>query len=373
MIPRILNVDLGERAYPIRIGGGLLADPASYTQLRGRRAMLLTDENVARHYLEPVLGVLKLDRGQSMVLPAGETQKTWDQAGRVLDWLLEARLGRDGVLVVLGGGVMGDLGGFVAAIYQRGIDFLQIPTTLLAQVDSSVGGKTAVNHPRGKNLIGSFHQPIAVIADTDTLATLPQRELRAGLAEVIKYGLLADGPLFSWLEKNLERLMSLDPQMLGETIERCCAIKARIVGLDERESIAGGPRSLLNLGHTFGHAIETFSGYGEWLHGEAVAVGLCMAADLSHRLGWIKSAEAERTIRLLARAGLPTDPPKGMRPADFRGLMGLDKKVKAGKLRLVLLRSLGEAVLSADFDETLLAATLDRFCAGHPAPAAAKP
>ncbi|MGQ0621580.1 MAG: 3-dehydroquinate synthase [Panacagrimonas sp.] len=376
MIPRILNVDLGERAYPIRIGGNLLGDPASYTLLRGRRAMLLTDENVARHYLEPMLTVLKLDRDQALVLPSGETQKTWEQAGQVLDWMLQARLGRDGVLLALGGGVIGDLGGFVAAICQRGIDYVQVPTTLLAQVDSSVGGKTAVNHARGKNLIGSFHQPITVVADTGTLATLPERELRSGFAEVIKYGLLDDALLFNWIEKNLDRIVALDPQFIGETIERCCAIKARIVGLDERESIAGGPRSLLNLGHTFGHAIETSAGYGEWLHGEAIAVGLCMAADMSHRLGWIKAAEVERVTRMLAHIGLPTRPPAGMKPADFHELMSQDKKVKAGKLRLVLLRSIGEAVLSADFDESTLDATLEKFCWGFgsdpgPDPAAA--
>ncbi|MGQ0531055.1 MAG: 3-dehydroquinate synthase, partial [Panacagrimonas sp.] len=293
-------------------------------------------------------------------------QKTWDQAGKVLDWMLQARLGRDAALIALGGGVIGDLAGFCASVYQRGIDFVQLPTTLLAQVDSSVGGKTAVNHPRGKNLLGAFHQPIAVIADTDTLATLPPRELRAGLAEVIKYGLLADPILFGWLEKNLDRILALEPQFIAETIERCCAIKARIVGLDERESVAGGPRALLNLGHTFGHAVETFTGYSEWLHGEAVAAGMCMAADLSHRMGWIKATELERATRLIGRAGLPTTPPPGMTPQGFRELMGLDKKVKAGKLRLVLLRSIGEAVLTADFDEPLLQATLQKFCDAGP-------
>lgn len=363
---RTLNVELGSRSYPIRIGSQLLADPASYQALRGRRAMLLTDRNVADHHLPAVLGALKLSADQALVLDPGESQKSWEQAGRVLDWMLSERLGRDAALIALGGGVVGDLAGFCAAVYQRGIDFVQIPTTLLAQVDSSVGGKTAVNHVRGKNLIGAFHQPIAVIADTDTLGTLPPRELRAGLAEVVKYGLLADPLLFGWLEKNLDRIMSLEPQFTAETIERCCAIKARIVGLDERESVSGGPRALLNLGHTFGHAIETFSGYGEWLHGEAVAAGMCMAADLSHRMGWIKSAELERATRLIGRVGLPTLPPAGMQPADFHHIMGLDKKVKAGKLRLVLLRSLGEAVLSGDFDPVALDATLEKFCNAGP-------
>lgn len=366
MSTRILNVELGSRSYPIRIGSRLLRDPVSYQLLRGRRAMLLTDRNVAEHHLAPVLEALKLPREQALVLDPGEPQKTWDQAGKVLDWMLEARLGRDGALIALGGGVIGDLAGFSAAVYQRGIDFVQLPTTLLAQVDSSVGGKTAVNHARGKNLIGSFHQPIAVIADTETLSTLPARELRAGLAEVIKYGLLADPILFGWLEKNLDRILALEPQFIAETIERCCAIKARIVGLDERENVSGGPRALLNLGHTFGHAIETFTGYNEWLHGEAIAAGMCMAADLSHRMGWIKPLELERTIRLLGRVGLPTTPPDGMTPESFRELMGLDKKVKGGKLRLVLLRSIGEAVLTTDFDEASLRATLEKFCNAGP-------
>lgn len=367
MSARILNVELGSRSYPIRIGSRLLADPVSYQLLRGRRALLLTDENVARHHLDPVLAALKLSPEQALVLKAGESQKTWERAGEVLDWMLSARIGRDAALVALGGGVIGDLAGFCAAVYQRGIDFVQLPTTLLAQVDSSVGGKTAVNHVRGKNLIGAFHQPIAVVVDTDTLTTLPPRELRAGLAEVIKYGLLADPILFTWLEKNLERIIGLEPQFIAETIERCCAIKARIVGLDERENVSGGPRALLNLGHTFGHAIETYTGYGEWLHGEAVATGMCMAADLSHRLGWIKAVELERATRLLGRVGLPTSVPAGMTPKDFRDLMGLDKKVKAGKLRLVLLRSIGEAVLTSEFDEGALTATLEKYCSAGPA------
>lgn len=363
---RILNVELGTRSYQIRIGSGLLADAASYQALRGRRAMLLTDRHVADHHLAAVQTALRLADEQCLILEPGESQKSWDQAGRVLDWMLSARLGRDAALIALGGGVIGDLAGFCAAVYQRGIDFVQIPTTLLAQVDSSVGGKTAVNHERGKNLIGAFHQPIAVIADTQALSTLPPRELRAGLAEVIKYGLLADPIMFGWLEKNLDRILALEPQFVAETIERCCAIKARIVGLDERESVSGGPRALLNLGHTFGHAIETFSGYGEWLHGEAVATGMCMAADLSHRMGWIKAIELDRATRLLGRVGLPTLPPEGMQPADFHRIMGLDKKVKGGKLRLVLLRSIGEAVLSADFDEAALEATLGKFCGAGP-------
>lgn len=371
MSTRLLTVELGSRSYPIRIGSQLLANPDSYAQLLGRKVLLLTDSNVARHYLEPVRGALNIDGPRTLVVEAGEPQKNWDQAARVLDWMLAERLGRDGALVALGGGVVGDLGGFCAAIYQRGIDFVQVPTTLLAQVDSSVGGKTGVNHARGKNLIGAFHQPVAVIADTDTLATLPPRELRAGLAEVIKYGLLDDFTLFAWLEKNLERILALDAQFVGEAVERCCAIKARIVGLDEREHMAGGPRALLNLGHTFGHAIETFTGYTQWLHGEAVGTGMCMAADLSHRMGWIRATELERATRLIGLAGLPTAAPPGMTPGQFRELMVLDKKSRSGQLRLVLLRAIGEAVLTSDIDDAALQATLEKFCT--PAPAAPGP
>ncbi len=278
-----------------------------------------------------------------------------------------SRLPRDGILIALGGGVIGDLTGFVASIYQRGVAFVQIPTTLLAQVDSSVGGKTGVNHASGKNLIGAFHQPSAVIADIDTLRTLPARELAAGLAEVIKCGLLGDAALFARLERDLDAVLALDPGSIGEAIERCCALKARIVALDERESIAGGPRALLNLGHTFGHAVETFTQYQSWLHGEAVGLGLCMAADLSMRLGWITEEDAARCTALIRRAGLPVRPPAGMTAEDFRSLMSRDKKVVAGKLRLVLLRAIGESTTTADFDPAALEATLEHFCSTLPA------
>lgn len=310
-----------------------------------------------------MLDALGLDRSQVFTLPTGETQKTWSNAERVLDWLLAGRLPRDGVLIALGGGVVGDLTGFVASIYQRGIDFVQLPTTLLSQVDSSVGGKTGVNHARGKNLIGAFHQPSAVFADTDTLKTLPPRELSAGLAEVIKCGLLGDAALFARLERDIDAILAFDAGSLGEAIERCCRLKARIVALDERESIAGGPRTLLNLGHTFGHAVETYTKYESWLHGEAVGLGLCMAADLSARLGWIPTEDAARCIALVERARLPIRPPAGMTPEDFRTLMGRDKKVAAGRLRLVLLRAIGESITTADFDPAALDATLAQFCA----------
>lgn len=359
---RELRVELGERSYDLRIGPGLLRDAANFGSFCGRPLRLITDSNVAPLHLDRLLGALPLAPEQIFTLPAGETQKTWANAERVLDWLLASRLPRDGVLVALGGGVVGDLTGFVASIYQRGIEFLQLPTTLLSQVDSSVGGKTGVNHARGKNLIGAFHQPSLVLADTDTLATLPARELSAGLAEVIKCGMLGDAGLFSRLERDIDAILALEPVSLAEAIERCCRLKARIVGLDERESLAGGPRMLLNLGHTFGHAVETFTRYESWLHGEAVGLGLCMAADLSARLGWISDADAARCVTLVERARLPVRPPAGMTANDFRLLMGRDKKVAAGKLRLVLMRAIGEATTTADFDSAAFEATLAHFC-----------
>jgi 3-dehydroquinate synthase len=298
-----------------------------------------------------VLQALGLQPGDALVLPAGEPQKSWHG--------VEQRLARDGCVVALGGGVIGDLAGFAAGIYQRGIDFVQVPTTLLAQVDSSVGGKTGINHARGKNMIGVFHQPLAVIADLAALETLPPRELRAGLAEVIKYGMLADADFLRWLENHLDALLRLDAEALGRAVLRSCEIKSRIVALDEREAVSGGPRALLNLGHTFGHAIETWAGYGAWLHGEAVAAGLCLAADLSARLGWISVEDAARCTRLVERAGLPTRAPGGMRPGDFLELMAHDKKVAGGRMRLVLLKQLGMAVLSTDFAPAQLAATLE--------------
>lgn len=360
---RTLEVSLGSRSYPILIGCGLLARAELYAPFAGRSLRVVTDETVARHYLDPLLTALKLSPAQALTLPAGETQKTLASADRVLDWMLEQRLARDGVLVALGGGVIGDLTGFCAAIYQRGIDFIQIPTTLLAQVDSSVGGKTGVNHARGKNLVGAFHQPRLVLADLDTLKTLPPRELRAGLAEVIKYGLLGDAQFFIWLEKYLDPLLALDTARLSEAVEKCCAMKARIVAEDEREA---GARARLNLGHTFAHAIETHTGYGTWLHGEAVAMGLCMAADLSARLGWLPKEDAQRAQALIQRAGLPVSVPAGLTPARFLELMGHDKKVQAGKLRLVLMKAIGHAVLSADFDRACLNEMLEHFCSPTP-------
>lgn len=352
------TVQLGDRSYPIHIASGLLGQAQVFDVLGDRPRLLLTDENLARLHLPRLQATLGLADDQCLIIPPGELQKSWDQAERLFDALLARRFSRDGVLLTLGGGVIGDLGGFVAALYQRGIDFLQIPTTLLAQVDSSVGGKTAVNHPRGKNMIGAFHQPIAVVADLDTLKTLPPRELRAGIAEVIKYGLLGDAQFFAWLETHMDALLRLDPEITAQTIAHCCEMKARIVAEDEREAVGSSVRALLNLGHTFGHAIETFTGYTQWLHGEAVATGMVMAADFSARLGWISPEIAQRARDLIARAGLPVTPPPGMTVEGFKDLMGHDKKVAKGQLRLVLMRDLGKAVLTADFDPDALDATL---------------
>ncbi len=355
-----LNVDLADRSYPIHIGAGVLANAALWESVRGRDLRLITDENVAAHHLAGVRAALGLEEKSIRVLPAGEPQKSWDNAGALLDWLLQTRLPRDGCLIALGGGVIGDLVGFCAAIYQRGVDFVQVPTTLLAQVDSSVGGKTGVNHPLGKNMVGAFHQPQIVLADTDALRTLPRRELLAGVAEIIKYGMLGDRSFLDWIDAHLDALLALDTTTVAEAVRRSCEMKAQIVGRDERES---GERALLNLGHTFAHAIETWTGYGEWLHGEAVATGLCMAAKLSSRLGWITEQDAERCIALIGRAGLPTLPPRGMQPDDFMRLMALDKKVASGKLRLVLLRAVGSACVTGDFDPQALRDTLASYAA----------
>ncbi|MBK1700039.1 3-dehydroquinate synthase [Thiococcus pfennigii] len=298
-----IEVALGERSYPIRIGTGLIGDPACYAPyLAGSQVLIVTNETVAPLYLEPVRAALAGRQVEAVVLPDGEQYKTLEVVGRIFDVLLGRRFARDCTLVALGGGVVGDMAGFAAACYQRGVPFIQVPTTLLAQVDSSVGGKTGVNHPLGKNMIGAFHQPRAVIADTATLDTLPDRELAAGLAEVIKYGLIRDAGFFAWLEARMGALRARDPAALAEAIARSCRCKAEIVAADEREA---GQRALLNLGHTFGHAIETGAGYGAWLHGEAIAAGMCLAADLSRRLGWLAGADVERIRALIAAADLP--------------------------------------------------------------------
>ena len=354
---KTLYVELGDRRYPIYIGPGLLDRPDLLrAHVPGRQVLVVSNTTVAPLYLDRVRAALAGLRHEAVVLPDGEQYKTLETLDEIFTALLSHRLDRDCTLVALGGGVIGDMAGFAAACYQRGVHFVQIPTTLLAQVDSSVGGKTAVNHPLGKNMIGAFYQPRCVLADTDTLKTLPDRELSAGLAEVIKYGLIRDLPFLEWLENHIEQLLARDAAALTEAIERSCRNKADIVAADERET---GERALLNLGHTFGHAIETGMGYGEWLHGEAVAVGMNLAADLSARLGWLKGEQVERVRALLARARLPLNAPEGLTADDFLRLMAVDKKVKEGQLRFILLRALGHGVIAEAVDPRLLRDTLE--------------
>jgi 3-dehydroquinate synthase len=352
-----LTVALGARAYPIHIGSGLLSDPDLYRpHLLGSQVMIVTNETVAPLYLESLRAALIGYQVGEVILPDGEQYKTMEVWNRIFDALLLARFGRDCTLIALGGGVVGDMAGFAAACYQRGVAFIQVPTTLLAQVDSSVGGKTGINHPAGKNMIGAFHQPRAVIADTSTLATLPRRELSAGLAEVLKYGLIRDAVFLDWLETHMAELLARDADALAYIIRRSCEIKADIVAADEHEA---GQRALLNLGHTFGHAIETATGYGNWLHGEAVAVGICMAADLSARLGWLAEADVVRIRRLATSAGLPVAAPADLSAERFLELMAVDKKVQGGQLRLVLLQHPGDALVTGDIDPKLLRETLE--------------
>jgi 3-dehydroquinate synthase len=340
-----LTVELDERSYPIHIGCGLLDMPQLLAgALQRKKAVVVTNTTVAPLYLDRLLVSLQSIGVQvvSAVLPDGERYKDWQTLNQIFDVLLGSRCERSTTLIALGGGVIGDMGGFAASCYQRGMPFIQIPTTLLSQVDSSVGGKTAINHPLGKNMIGAFYQPRLVIADTDTLNTLPDRELSAGLAEVIKYGLIRDLPFLEWLELNLERLLARDPEALAYAIHRSCANKAEVVAADEREA---GDRALLNLGHTFGHAIETGMGYGEWLHGEAVAAGMMMAAELSAAFGWLAHSDVARIEALLLRARLPVVGAK-LPVERYLDLMSHDKKVEDGRLRLVLLEAVGKAVLS---------------------------
>ena len=352
-----LEVDLGERSYPILIGAQLIDQGELLSRyIRGKQVAIITNETVAPLYLERLSQSLAGYSLTSVVLPDGEAHKNWQTLQSIYDALLTARHDRKTTIVALGGGVVGDMAGFAAASYQRGVDFIQVPTTLLSQVDSSVGGKTGINHPLGKNMIGAFYQPQAVLIDTATLTTLPPRELSAGLAEVIKYGVICDEPFLVWLEEHIDSLRRLDQAALTEAIRRSCDAKARVVGADERES---GIRATLNLGHTFGHAIETHQGYGAWLHGEAVSVGMVMALEMSRQLGWISAAERDRVVRLLSRAGLPVVPPANMSAEDFLKHMAVDKKVLNGQLRLVLARHLGEAVVTSDFPRETLEATLN--------------
>jgi 3-dehydroquinate synthase len=353
---KTLLLDLGDRSYPIYIGSGLLnqADPLK-KHIAGSRIAIVTNETVAPLYIAKLRAHLGALQPVEVILPDGEHHKTLEVLNRVFDALLAARCDRRTTLIALGGGVIGDMAGFAAASYQRGVPFIQIPTTLLSQVDSSVGGKTGVNHPLGKNMIGAFYQPRAVIIDTDTLATLPDREFSAGLAEMIKYGLIRDPEFFNWLEANLDKLLARDAEALAFAIHRSCRNKAEVVAADERES---GVRVILNLGHTFGHAIETGLGYGKWLHGEAIAAGMAMAADLSRRLGWLTAADTARIEKLIRRARLPVRAPASLSPARLLDLMAVDKKVQDGRLRLVLLKRLGEAVATDECPRAELEKTL---------------
>lgn len=361
----IVNVDLGNRSYPIYIGSGLLDRPDLLQRhIKGKGVLVVTNTTVAALYLDKVIAAIKHGGAnfnvESVILPDGEQYKDMPTLMKVFDKATETKMDRRCTFVALGGGVIGDMCGFAAAAYLRGVNFIQIPTTVMAQVDSSVGGKTGVNHPLGKNLIGAFHQPECVLVDTHTLNTLPDRELASGVAEVIKYGLIRDAPFFDWQEANMEALLGRDPNAMAYAIKRSCENKAEVVSLDERE---GGLRATLNLGHTFGHAIEAGLGYGEWLHGEAVAAGMAMAADMSCRLGWIDDTLLARTVSLLERARLPTAPPKHLTVDTFKRIMALDKKVADGELRMILLKgSLGNCLFTANYDPKALDGTLSSFC-----------
>ncbi|HXS51142.1 MAG TPA: 3-dehydroquinate synthase [Usitatibacter sp.] len=344
---RELEVSLGDRSYPVHIGPGLLDDASLFApHVAGRTAAIVTNTTVDAMYRPRLAQALERAGARCLAigLPDGEAHKSWQTLDRVFEALLRAQADRRTVLVALGGGVVGDIAGFAAATYQRGIAHLQVPTTLLAQVDSSVGGKTAINHPLGKNMIGAFHQPVAVVADTATLASLPERELGAGLAEVLKYGAIQDAEFLGWIEANADRLLAREPDALGYAIQRSCEIKAAIVAEDERES---GARALLNFGHTFGHAIESATGYGNWLHGEAVAAGMALAARFSVAQGRLAKADAERLVRLIARLRLPVKPPAIPAPV-WLEYMGRDKKNEAGRVTLILLERLGHARIVKD-------------------------
>ncbi|MCC7120837.1 MAG: 3-dehydroquinate synthase [Gammaproteobacteria bacterium] len=360
-----VDVELAERSYPIFIGTGLLRDATLLGRaIKTRQVMVVTNDRVAPLYLDSVLTGLGDRQIASVVLPDGEEYKTLESFSTIMTALLEHRFERGCTVVALGGGVVGDLAGFAAACYQRGVRFVQVPTTLLAQVDSAVGGKTAVNHALGKNMIGAFHQPAAVLADLDTLATLDVREFRAGVAEIIKYGLIRDREFFEWLEANLDALLAREASAVTHAIKRSCENKAEVVAADEHES---GERALLNLGHTFGHAIEHALGYGSWLHGEAVAAGMCMAASMSARTGMIAPTTRDRILALIARAGLPVTPPAGPTVDELLAAMRIDKKNQGGRIRLVLLDAIGHASVRDDYDAQAL---LDVLASGAVPPAA---
>ena len=347
-----LHVELGDRRYPIFIGSDLNPQSLLEPYIKGKQVMIVTNTTVAPLYLEHYVTAIEA-LGKTVatcILPDGEKYKNIEHLNLIFDALLEAGFNRDATVLALGGGVIGDMAGFASACFQRGVYFIQVPTTLLSQVDSSVGGKTGINHPLGKNMIGAFQQPQVVLADMAQLSTLPDRELSAGLAEVIKYALLGDLDFLLWLEENMDGLVGRDSALLAEAVYRSCAHKARIVANDEKEQ---GERALLNLGHTFGHAIESYLGYGVWLHGEAVATGMVMAADLSHRMGWISAEDLQRTKKIIQRAHLPVKCP-AIPLDEFLAYMAHDKKVLNGQLRLVLMKSLGQAVISKEFDVELM-------------------
>ncbi|WP_455206338.1 3-dehydroquinate synthase [Kaarinaea lacus] len=357
---KTLTVQLGERSYPIYIGHNLLTSAdLVFQHAPTKQFLIVTNETIAPLYLDTMLATLAGARTETVVLPDGEQYKNLNTVNQIYSALLEKRFDRRCTLIALGGGVIGDMTGFAAATYQRGVNFIQIPTTLLAQVDSSVGGKTGVNHPLGKNMIGAFYQPLSVIADTNTLNTLDDKELSAGIAEVIKYGLIRDREFFNWLEANMDCLLRRDTDCLVYAIERSCQNKAEVVAADELEA---GERALLNLGHTFGHAIEAGMGYGSWLHGEAVAAGMVMAAQLSAAHGWIDAPTLDRIIALIAKAKLPVKGPSGMSLQQYLDLMAVDKKVKEGKINLVLLKQLGKAVVCDDYNPALLKDVLKQHC-----------
>ncbi len=360
LLMHTLHVELGERSYPIYIGRDLLNDPQLLgAHLTGSQVVVVTNETVSPLYLDRLLAILG-ERAlvTEVILPDGEQFKNLETLNQIFDRMMHDRHNRSTTMIALGGGVVGDITGFAAACYQRGVNFIQVPTTLLSQVDSSVGGKTAVNHPLGKNMIGAFYQPQAVLIDINTLHTLSPREFAAGLAEVVKYGLICDLPFYRWLQEQTPRLLAREEAALAEAIERSCSSKAAVVAADERE---GGLRAILNLGHTFGSAIETAQGYGKWLHGEAVAVGMLMAMELSARRGWIEPAEVVAFRDLLRVINLPVAPPADMTPGQYLDLMGRDKKVIDGRLRLVLLRGMGEACIVCDATEEELVSLLETF------------
>jgi len=355
---RTLTVDLGDRSYPIHIGAGILKqNNIIQSHIQGTTTVTVSNTTVAPLYLQQAHQLITDKHNTDIILPDGEEYKNAQTLEQIHTEMLEARCDRKTTLLALGGGVVGDVSGFAAASYQRGINFIQLPTTLLSMVDSSVGGKTGINHPLGKNMIGAFHQPQCVIIDTETLNTLDDRQLSAGIAEVIKYGYINDMEFIAWLDENMDKLLKRDPEALAYAVHRSCEHKAKIVAADEKEA---GQRALLNLGHTFGHAIETGMGYGKWLHGEAISAGMVMAAKLSQLHGWITETEVNSIRTLLAKAKLPTDPPSEITAEKFKQLMSIDKKVQDGVLHLVLMKSLGESFICSDFDQQALQHVLEQ-------------